>query len=472
MATRIAVTGVVLAVFTGRAADGQEFDDISVPSKRLTEGELKFADALAHYCRGLIAEVTDSDPTAVTAQLEEAFRLDPGQLDVTIRLASRYQFSSRTNDLLLVLQSGCARNPDAISLHYYLAGVYQLTAEYDKALVEYGRLITRNPQNAAGYFGKTQTYLAMKDEKKAFAVLSGSLGMVTNSDSLMVMCNQFGLAYLGAGRWDDAVKCFKIIRAGRPDDLGVFLNLLEAYLRRGPLEGAQAHMLTIPAQYKDNTRFYYVVARHFLLTAYYKDALQYFERVETRLGPLKTGDTLRDSLYYHQYGIACERAGLTDKAEKQFELSVELDEKNAESLNYLAYMWAERAVNLDKAMAYVTRALKVNPVSPAFLDTLGWIYFKQGKSVSALEQVERAHELLPAEAVITEHLGDILFAMKDKAKAILRWRESFLLDSSSATVAKKLKDGGVDVEKLRKQSAAAKKSMKKEEARDESLQIE
>ncbi|MEI6809140.1 MAG: tetratricopeptide repeat protein [bacterium] len=474
IATRITVTGIAIAVIAGHAAAaavGDEIEHIATPSRWLAPSEIRFADALSHYCRGLIAEGSDSDPSTVTEQLEEAFRLDPGQLDLTIRLASRYQFTNRTNDLLLVLQSGCARNPDAIGLRYYLAGVYQITAKYDKALIEYGRIIARNPQNAAGYFGKTQTYLAMKKDKKAFEVLAGGLGAVTNSDSLMAMCNQFGMAYLGSARWDDAIKCFKIMQAVRPDDLGAFLNLLEAYLRKGSSESAQALLRTIPAKYRDNPRFDYVVARHFLMSAYYKESLEYFEKVETGRGPLKSGEDLRDSLYYHQYGMACERAGNIGKAEKQFELSVELNEKNADSLNYLAYMWAERAVKLDKAMDYVTRALKINPVNPAFLDTLGWIYFKQGNMGSALEQVEKAHELMPAEAVIAEHLGDILYAMKDEKKAIVSWKESFLLDPASATVAKKLKAGGIDIELLRKQAGVAKKSGEEEEAPGSALDV-
>lgn len=460
ISTRVSAALVAIACAAGHVASAQEDADESTSGALpgLSASERTFADALAHYCRGLMAEVSDPGSGESLAELEEAFRLNPGQMDITLRLAGRYQSAGRTNDLLRVLQAGGARYPADINLHYYLGGVYHVTGQYDKALAEHGRLIQRHPENVAGYLGELQVYLQQKDEKKALAVVSDGLRNATNSEGLVTICRQFGAASVAAGDWDRGVKWFSLVRAAMPDDLSGFLMLLEAYLRKGDKAGAAALLLTTPAKYKDNPRFDYVVARHYLGTGNFKEAMERFERVEKSQGPLEGRDGLRDSVYYHQFGIACERSGHTELAEKQFEQSLEMDAKNAEALNYIAYMWAERAVNLDKALEYIKRALEDDKENPAYLDTLGWIYFKQGKTDPALAEISKAHALMPDEAVIADHMGDILQARKETGKAVAMWKASFMSDPGSRSVEKKLKEQGIDTDKLREEAKAARKA--------------
>lgn len=464
MSTRTTVTVLMaLAFAAGRtvwADEEAQGNDANRPHG-LSASEVTFSDALAHYCRGLIAENADPASGEAEAQLEEAFRLDPGQIDTTLRLASRYQVSGRTNDLLRVLRAGCDRNPDDIGLRYCLGGAYQAAAQLDKALAEYRRLVERHPRNAAGYFGETQAYLLKNDWKRALDVLGTGIEAVTNSESLVAVCREFGTICRTAREWDHAVRCFSMLRVRNPDDPAGFLNLLEAYLRRGDKGNAAALLRKTPAKFRDSPRFDYVVARHYLATGNYKEALDCFERVEKAPDTAAGKDDLRDSAYYHQYGVACERCGRVEMAEKQFEKSVEMDAKNGESLNYLAYMWAERAANLDKASEYARRAVAGDPDNPAFIDTLGWIYFKRGMIDSALEQVAKAHEMMPEEPVIADHLGDILLARKETEKAIARWKESFLMDSDSVGVAKKLQAYGIDIRQLRKEAKAARASREK-----------
>ena len=457
MATRFAAAVLILAILTGRSdgATAPVGDDVTVQSSSLSDSETRHAAALAHYCCGLIADSTNPVSEEAKVQLEEAFKLDPGQMDVTLRLALHYQSRGMTNDLLRVLQCGCENNPDDLGLRYYLASVYQAAARYDNALAEFGIIIKLQPRNAAGYFGVTQTHLLHEDERGALASLRNGLHNSTNGECLVAVCGQMGAACLVAGKWDEAVKYLTLLRTKQPDNAGVFLNLLDAHLCKGDTRSAKSLLRLTPVKYRDSMQFNYIVARHFLGAGHYKEALALFDRISKSAGELQGPDDFRDSVYYHRYGVACERSGNYEMAVDQFEKSIQIDGKNSESLNYLAYMWAERAVNLDRAVAYVKRALEASPANPAYLDTLGWIYFKQHKIDSALEQVANAHNLLPREAVIADHLGDILQVRKETEKAISAWKESFLIDSGSADVARKLKEHGVDMRRLRREAKAA-----------------
>ena len=48
------------------------------------------------------------------------------------------------------------------------------------------------------------------------------------------------------------------------------------------------------------------------------------------------------------------------------------------ALNYLGYMLADRDTRLDEALGYIRRAVALDPQNGAYLDSLGWVYYKMG----------------------------------------------------------------------------------------------
>ena len=64
---------------------------------------------------------------------------------------------------------------------------------------------------------------------------------------------------------------------------------------------------------------------------------------------------------------------------------------NGPVLNYYGYMLADRGVRVDEATSLIQRALKQEPNNGAYLDSLGWAYYKQNKLVEAEENLQKAH---------------------------------------------------------------------------------
>jgi predicted Zn-dependent protease len=112
-------------------------------------------------------------------------------------------------------------------------------------------------------------------------------------------------------------------------------------------------------------------------------------------------------------------------------------------------MWAEKNVNLEPALDYIRHALDFEPDNGAYLDTLGWVLFKQGKYGAALENIQNARALMPHDPTIQEHLGDVLSALGRKKEALEAWKQSFLRGNANPAVEKKLREQGIDTEKLR-----------------------
>jgi tetratricopeptide (TPR) repeat protein len=133
---------------------------------------------------------------------------------------------------------------------------------------------------------------------------------------------------------------------------------------------------------------------------------------------------------------------LSARAEALFEESIRRFPEVSESFNYLAFLWAQKNVNLDRALDYSRRALAVKPDDPAYLDTLGWVLFRKGDLAQALAEVSKAAEKADDDE-IASHMGDILEAMGRPAEAAVWWRKSAAINPA-----------GPAAEKLRKQAAA------------------
>lgn len=151
---------------------------------------------------------------------------------------------------------------------------------------------------------------------------------------------------------------------------------------------------------------------------------------------------IANARFYSDYGAAAEQAGLYDKAADLFKKSISLDPTNcAEACNYLAYMWAEQNMHLDEAVEMIQRALQTDPNNGAFLDTLGWIEYRQGKYEQSLNDLLRAvKSMAHDDAVVFEHLGDTYLKLSRVPQALEAWEKAKALDPKNKNLAEKIEN--------------------------------
>ncbi len=152
------------------------------------------------------------------------------------------------------------------------------------------------------------------------------------------------------------------------------------------------------------------------------------------------GTEIANARFYFDYGAAAEQAGLHDKAADLFRKSIAVDPANAaDAYNYLAYMWAEHDTHLDEAEQMIKLALQADPNNGAYIDTLGWLEFRQGKFDQALSDLLRAAQKLNREdPVVLEHVGDACAKLNKPAQALDAWQKAFNLDPQNKKLADKI----------------------------------
>jgi Tfp pilus assembly protein PilF len=123
-------------------------------------------------------------------------------------------------------------------------------------------------------------------------------------------------------------------------------------------------------------------------------------------------------------GAIYERQKFFDRAEVEFKKALAVNPRNAPVLNYYGYMLGDLGIRLDEAESLVQRALKEEPNSGAYLDTLGWIYFKENKLAKAEAALLKAVSRESHDATIRSHLGDIYAKSGRTDLAAIEWEKS------------------------------------------------
>ena len=155
------------------------------------------------------------------------------------------------------------------------------------------------------------------------------------------------------------------------------------------------------------------------------------------------------------FGALHERAKDYDKAEARFRELIEIDPDNASALNYLGYMFADRSIHLDEAHDLIQRALDQEPNNGAYLDSLGWVYYRQDKLELAAKFLERSLKQYDSDPVVLSHLGDVYFKQGRVDDAKRHWQRG-LEAWSRSTPAERDED---EIASLRRKLADLKVSM-------------
>jgi tetratricopeptide (TPR) repeat protein len=135
---------------------------------------------------------------------------------------------------------------------------------------------------------------------------------------------------------------------------------------------------------------------------------------------------------YFQRGAMYEKMKDIVRAEEQFRKCLELFPDDPGALNYLGYMLADRDMRLAEALEMIQKAVKKQPGNGAYLDSLGWVYYRMGRFSEAEEQIRRATELMPSDPTMHDHYGDVLMRQSKVREAIAAWEESLRRWQASA----------------------------------------
>ena len=120
-------------------------------------------------------------------------------------------------------------------------------------------------------------------------------------------------------------------------------------------------------------------------------------------------------------GVAYERIGKWDKAEKDLLASLEASPDQAYVINYLAYSWIEQGKKIEKSLEMLEKANKLRSNDPYIIDSLGWALFKLNRFKESKDYLQLAVKLMPADPIVNDHYGDVLWKNGKEIQARYYW---------------------------------------------------
>jgi len=147
---------------------------------------------------------------------------------------------------------------------------------------------------------------------------------------------------------------------------------------------------------------------------------------------------------YYMRAVSLDRLNRWPEAEADLQRAMAQSGDEPEVLNYLGYAWIDRGVKVREGMALVERAVASRPRSGAMQDSLAWAHYKLGDYEKAVEILETAVTLSPADPEVNDHLGDAYWMVGRRDEAGFQWRRVLTLDPSPEVkerVERKLREG-------------------------------
>lgn len=257
---------------------------------------------------------------------------------------------------------------------------------------------------------------------------------------------RYATALLNAGTDESAAKSRDVLKdvlmTAPQDARGLFL-LSTANLRMGDLKGAEEVARKLLALDPTSVQSLHALSAALVAGRNFRGVVELLSPISQDVNGRVKGRAGDAALLLAQLAHAHTELGEHDQAIKVLTAAVASDPTSAAALNSLGYTLADRGERLPEAIAFIERALKVEPDNPSYIDSLGWALFKQGRFDEAEPHLQKAATALPAQAVIQDHYGDVLARRGKLQEAIAAWERALKGDGDEvdkAAIEKKIRD--------------------------------
>lgn len=297
-----------------------------------------------------------------------------------------------------------------------------------EALAEAEKLVAARPEDPEALALHAEAAFTAKRVGDARASLARLRALAPDDPQLVersaAMLSRHGLAAEGARLADEWSRA-------HPGDLRGAMLAARARAFSGDVDGAVDRARAAVASAPDSVGPRRLLARILQDAKRWEDARRELEGLVQRM-PRDVG--LRLDL------AAClEEGGDSKAAEAAARDALGVAPGHAPALNFLGYLLAEQNRGLDEARKLVEKAVEQDPDNGAYVDSMGWVYFRLGRLEDARQALERALVLTGGDPVIHEHLGDVYRALSRPDQAREQYRLS-LADDDNARVRNKLSD--------------------------------
>ncbi len=236
-----------------------------------------------------------------------------------------------------------------------------------------------------------ETYRISKNLDKALQYSEQALAESPNNRQLQIVHADI---ISEKGKVDEGIKALQQMQKGNDEDLDILSAMVGVYQRAKKYGEAQNLLNSAAARFPTEEQVYF----------------------------------LQGSLY--------EKQKKYNEAEKAFRKALDLQKDDPGVLNYLGYMFADQGIHLDEAESMIQKAVRTDPTNGAYLDSLGWVYFKQNRLDLAEQYLKKALIFVITDSSIHDHLAEVYFRTKRYDEARNEWNKSLQLATEQEEIDK------------------------------------
>ena len=137
-------------------------------------------------------------------------------------------------------------------------------------------------------------------------------------------------------------------------------------------------------------------------------------------------------------GVAYERTNQWNKAEIDLLKSLSAAPNDPYAINYLAYSWIEKEINIKRSLEMLRKANKLRPDDGYIIDSLGWALFKLKNYKEAKQYLELAIRYMASDPVVNDHYADSLWMNNKTLQARYYWNYVLKLKKTEKKLKKEI----------------------------------
>lgn len=392
--------------------------------------------------------------------LKKAVEVSQGNSDLKRALAQDLLLSEQLDEALKVYQEVVTAEPKDAQSQLRISQIYRQKRDFAKAHEAADKAKEMDPNNMEVRFNEVNLLESEGKNADAIAILKDLISStakrvynVSEKGNRILLLDKLGVMLRGTEQYAAALEAFRQIPDVDPDmapraavqvvetyrqskdypkaekeaenALGKFPNdrMLRAVYASiladsGKSNAAIDQMKKLLAEKKDRETY-------ISLAQVYEKSKRYAEMARAIDDADKLSDAREDKETIHfMRGAMYEKLKKFDESEAEFRKVLELNPQNASALNYLGYMLADRNTRLTEALQMISSALEREPGNPAYLDSLGWVYFRLGKFPEAEDNLKASLEKMAKDPTVHDHLADVYFKQGKVKEAINQWERS------------------------------------------------
>lgn len=372
-------------------------------------------------------------------EIESIIEKNPDNLDYIILLGDLYMQDNQLEKSIEQYEKVKAIDPNLPSLVLSMVNYYEKTGKPELAQKEIRQALT-NPmfevdvklQLLTRYISLLQSYKT--DTKVVNPLFTTLFDQHPHNAQLNFL---YGSVLLLQENEAEAMKQFELYTTAEPENPAGWEQMLRIALPDSldkVISITENALKYLPNEYQ----FYFYLGASKYQQEKYQEALNVFEEGLEAMGeetpPMKSD-------FYGQVGDLNYHLGNKEVAFENYEKALKLNPQNLGVLNNYSYFLSVNGEKLDRAEQMSGITVKAEPTNATFLDTYGWVLFKQGAYTMAKIYIENAVKYSEDDpsAEVLEHYGDVLYKVGEKEEALEQWKKAKELGGDSKTLEKKIK---------------------------------